>query len=233
MNASAVVEVTGVTKTFGQREVLSGIDLVVREHEAVVLIGASGSGKSTLLRCIDLLDDIDRLHAAGIPIGWELLDNPWEACNGLLTFDPGRFPDPDGGWRRVPPGPRQGRRSSIFALSGRSGSPGRCAPLHTATSGCARRRRRAFASPSCRRATHRADPPRSCAWWGCHASQRRSRRRSALSAQSASASAPGGRARARCGWRYPRSAVLRTRSFRPAPWCRCPGWSRDARAAAR
>ena len=42
----------------------------------------------------DVLDDIDRLHAAGIPIGWEELDNPWEACNGLLTFDPNRFPHP-------------------------------------------------------------------------------------------------------------------------------------------
>jgi polar amino acid transport system ATP-binding protein len=59
MSSPAVVEVTGVTKTFGERQVLSGIDLVVREHEAVVLIGASGSGKSTLLRCIDLLDEID------------------------------------------------------------------------------------------------------------------------------------------------------------------------------
>jgi alpha-D-xyloside xylohydrolase len=44
----------------------------------------------------DLLDDIHRLQAAGIPIGWELLDNPWEACNGLLTFDRNRFPDPAG-----------------------------------------------------------------------------------------------------------------------------------------
>ncbi len=42
----------------------------------------------------DLLDDVDRLQGAGIPIGWELLDNPWEACNGLLTFDPTRIPDP-------------------------------------------------------------------------------------------------------------------------------------------
>jgi polar amino acid transport system ATP-binding protein len=40
-------------------EVLRGVDLAVREHQAVALIGASGSGKSTLLRCIDLLDDID------------------------------------------------------------------------------------------------------------------------------------------------------------------------------
>jgi polar amino acid transport system ATP-binding protein len=54
-----VLEVRGVTKAFGEREVLSGIDLTIREHEAVALIGASGSGKSTLLRCIDLLEAID------------------------------------------------------------------------------------------------------------------------------------------------------------------------------
>ena len=54
-----VLEVRGVSKAFGEREVLRGIDLTVREHEAVALIGASGSGKSTLLRCIDLLVEID------------------------------------------------------------------------------------------------------------------------------------------------------------------------------
>jgi polar amino acid transport system ATP-binding protein len=54
-----VLEVRGVTKAFGERQVLRGIDLTVAEHEAVALIGASGSGKSTLLRCIDLLEDID------------------------------------------------------------------------------------------------------------------------------------------------------------------------------
>lgn len=54
-----VLEVRGVTKAYGEREVLRGIDLAVDEHRAVALIGASGSGKSTLLRCIDLLDEID------------------------------------------------------------------------------------------------------------------------------------------------------------------------------
>ena len=48
-----------MSKAFGEREVLRGIDLTVREHEAVALIGASGSGKSTLLRCVDLLTEID------------------------------------------------------------------------------------------------------------------------------------------------------------------------------
>jgi len=54
-----VIEIKGVTKSFGEMEVLKGIDLTVHEHEAVALIGASGSGKSTLLRCIDLLEEID------------------------------------------------------------------------------------------------------------------------------------------------------------------------------
>ncbi len=54
-----VVELRGVTKSFGELEVLKGIDLSVAEHESVALIGASGSGKSTILRCIDLLTEID------------------------------------------------------------------------------------------------------------------------------------------------------------------------------
>jgi len=57
--ATPVLELKGVTKAFGDLEVLRGIDLTVHEHEAVALIGASGSGKSTLLRCVDLLEEID------------------------------------------------------------------------------------------------------------------------------------------------------------------------------
>ena len=51
--------VDGLTKRYGDRVVLDGIDLAVDDHEVVCLIGSSGSGKSTLLRCIDLLDPID------------------------------------------------------------------------------------------------------------------------------------------------------------------------------
>jgi polar amino acid transport system ATP-binding protein len=54
-----VLDIRGVTKSFGDLEVLHGIDLEVDEHQAVAIIGASGSGKSTLLRCVDLLEEID------------------------------------------------------------------------------------------------------------------------------------------------------------------------------
>jgi polar amino acid transport system ATP-binding protein len=54
-----VLEVRGLTKAYGDRAVLRGIDLRVEEHSAIALIGASGSGKSTLLRCIDLLEELD------------------------------------------------------------------------------------------------------------------------------------------------------------------------------
>lgn len=54
-----VLDVRGLAKRYGSHVVLSGVDLVVGEHEVVALIGASGSGKSTLLRCVDLLEEID------------------------------------------------------------------------------------------------------------------------------------------------------------------------------
>jgi polar amino acid transport system ATP-binding protein len=61
MSASGgpVLRFEGVTKSFGDLNVLRGIDLEVAEHESVALIGASGSGKSTLLRCAGLLEEID------------------------------------------------------------------------------------------------------------------------------------------------------------------------------
>ena len=56
------IAIEGLHKSFGDLEVLKGIDLSVQDHEVVCLIGASGSGKSTLLRCINLLEPIDQGH---------------------------------------------------------------------------------------------------------------------------------------------------------------------------
>jgi polar amino acid transport system ATP-binding protein len=55
---AAVLQVRGISKSFGEQEVLRGIDLTVGAHEVVCLIGASGSGKSTLLRCVNLLEPL-------------------------------------------------------------------------------------------------------------------------------------------------------------------------------
>jgi polar amino acid transport system ATP-binding protein len=59
MNERSALLLEGVHKSFGDNEVLKGIDLTVEPHEVVCLIGASGSGKSTLLRCVNLVELID------------------------------------------------------------------------------------------------------------------------------------------------------------------------------
>ena len=52
------VQVKGLVKSFGDLEVLKGMDLEVADGEVVCLIGPSGSGKSTFLRCLNRLETI-------------------------------------------------------------------------------------------------------------------------------------------------------------------------------
>ena len=59
ITTDAALQVEGLWKSFGDLQVLRGIDLALDEHEIVCLIGASGSGKSTFLRCINLTEPID------------------------------------------------------------------------------------------------------------------------------------------------------------------------------
>lgn len=54
-----MVEISGVKKSFGEAQVLKGIDLSVEKGDAVAVIGPSGSGKTTLLRCINFLERAD------------------------------------------------------------------------------------------------------------------------------------------------------------------------------
>ena len=58
----AMIKVDDLHKSFGDLEVLKGIEAEVDEREVVCLIGASGSGKSTLLRCLNRLETFDRGH---------------------------------------------------------------------------------------------------------------------------------------------------------------------------
>ena len=74
-----IVRVAALEKYFGELHVLRGVDLEVRQREAVMVVGRSGSGKTTLLRCINFLEeptvgwvevdglrvDADPLHARG------------------------------------------------------------------------------------------------------------------------------------------------------------------------
>ena len=51
-----ILTLEAVTKQFGQRTVLQGVDLAVPSGSATAIVGKSGSGKSTLLNIIGLLD---------------------------------------------------------------------------------------------------------------------------------------------------------------------------------
>ncbi|WP_329111274.1 amino acid ABC transporter ATP-binding protein [Micromonospora sp. NBC_01699] len=53
-----MVELRAVRKSFGDLEVLRGIDLTVARGEVVAIVGPSGGGKSTLLRCVNLLEPV-------------------------------------------------------------------------------------------------------------------------------------------------------------------------------
>jgi ABC-type polar amino acid transport system ATPase subunit len=69
--ADAVIEMRDIRKSFGENEVLKGVDLTVHKGEHVVIFGPSGSGKSTLLRSINLLEEptSGSLRVGGVEYG--------------------------------------------------------------------------------------------------------------------------------------------------------------------
>jgi polar amino acid transport system ATP-binding protein len=77
---SALLEVSGLRKSYGEKLVLDDISLSVDQHDVICLIGSSGSGKSTLLRCLNLLEDID---------------------DGVITFEGAEISDPRVDARRI------------------------------------------------------------------------------------------------------------------------------------
>lgn len=54
-----MIKVKNLTKSFGEKEVLKGIDIEIKDATVVVVIGQSGSGKSTFLRCLNRLEEPD------------------------------------------------------------------------------------------------------------------------------------------------------------------------------
>ena len=56
-NNDVLIKVDGLQKSFGNIEVLKGIDAEIKKGDVIVVVGASGSGKSTFLRCLNLLEE--------------------------------------------------------------------------------------------------------------------------------------------------------------------------------
>ena len=83
-----MVEAKGIVKSFGRREVLKGVDLVVKEGEFVIVMGPNGAGKTTLLRIIATIvrPDKGQLKVCGFPIPDKAPEA--RAKIGFLTHSP-------------------------------------------------------------------------------------------------------------------------------------------------
>ncbi|MFK7751309.1 MAG: amino acid ABC transporter ATP-binding protein [Sedimentitalea sp.] len=78
----AAIEMSNVSKWFGDFQVLKDITLTIRQGERVVVCGPSGSGKSTLVRCINRLEQ----HQQGdIHLGGVLLDDSAQASAAIRS----------------------------------------------------------------------------------------------------------------------------------------------------
>jgi polar amino acid transport system ATP-binding protein len=69
-----MVQISSVSKRFGNLQVLSDISLTVAAGEVCCLIGPSGAGKSTLIRCMNYLEKVDsgRIYVNGQLVGYKL-----------------------------------------------------------------------------------------------------------------------------------------------------------------
>ncbi|MFD1928432.1 amino acid ABC transporter ATP-binding protein [Sporosarcina siberiensis] len=71
-----MIKIQNLHKSFGELQVLKGIDYDVKEREVICVIGPSGSGKSTFLRCINLLEEITsgEIFIDGVKVNGEKTD---------------------------------------------------------------------------------------------------------------------------------------------------------------
>lgn len=70
-NWEKMIELEGITKSFGPLQVLKGIDLTIKKGEVVSIVGPSGAGKTTLLQIMGTLDkpDSGRIVLDGTDVG--------------------------------------------------------------------------------------------------------------------------------------------------------------------
>lgn len=69
-----MLSIKNVHKSFGNNEILKGVDLSIDKGDVVVILGPSGSGKTTLLRCLNFLEKADQGHASFGEIDVDLHD---------------------------------------------------------------------------------------------------------------------------------------------------------------
>ncbi|MEK9915356.1 MAG: ATP-binding cassette domain-containing protein [Paracoccaceae bacterium] len=71
--AKTVIEIKNLHKSFGDLNVLNGVNISAKQGEVISLIGSSGSGKSTLLRCANLLENSQQgeIKFSGEKIKWK------------------------------------------------------------------------------------------------------------------------------------------------------------------
>ncbi len=71
--AETVIEIKDLHKSFGDLNVLNGVNISAKQGEVISLIGSSGSGKSTLLRCANLLENSQQgeIKFSGEEIKWK------------------------------------------------------------------------------------------------------------------------------------------------------------------
>ena len=94
-----VMEITGLTKSFGDTHVLHGVDLTLRRQDAFLLVGVNGAGKTTMLRCLAGVETPDsgsvRL-GANVTVGYyaqehEDIDGDATALENLKATSPGNL----------------------------------------------------------------------------------------------------------------------------------------------
>ena len=73
-----LIETKDLKKSFGDLEVLKGIDVQIKKGEVVVIIGPSGSGKSTFLRCLNRLEE---------PSGGQIIFEGEDICSSSANIN--------------------------------------------------------------------------------------------------------------------------------------------------
>ena len=89
-----MIKVQGLRKSYGDNEVLKGIDVTIAEQEVVVVIGPSGGGKSTFLRCLNYLEvpTAGTITFDGIPLNGEANINEVRKEVGMVFQPLNLFP---------------------------------------------------------------------------------------------------------------------------------------------